>query len=223
VGLGAGILPRAYQARGIATDVVEIDPEVVELARRYFGFAPRGQVFLEDARAHLEASDRRYDFVLLDVFSGDITPGHLLSREALTTTKRHLNERGVLGINLVGALGLTTASIVRSLERLFEQVEVYPTFDPESQPSGNLAIVAYDGPPRPFSPARLTSAVPIHPLARVNVGRNLGRRYRIPDDAPSIELTDDFNPLDLYDARLRESVRRNILACTDWDLLLASE
>jgi hypothetical protein len=44
--------------------------------------------------------------------------------------------------------------------------------------------------------------------------------YRFPPDTPAILLTDDFNPMDVHDAWLRERVRRNILETTDWGILL---
>ena len=43
---------------------------------------------------------------------------------------------------------------------------------------------------------------------------------RFPKEKPSLGLTDDFNPVDVHDAWLRERVRRNILETTDWGILL---
>jgi spermidine synthase len=227
IGLGAGILPVWYTRRGVKTDVVDIDPDVVTLAREHFGFSTSGEVFIDDARHFLATGQERYDYVLLAVFSGDTTPGHLLSREALELTAARLSDRGVLGINLIGSLEretLMTASVVRSLEALFEQVEIYPTFGAdEPEQFGNLAIIAYRGPPRSFSPTEALAVANVHPLARKSVGRNLGRRFRFPAGTPAIELTDDYNPIDVYDAWLREDVRQAIVDGTDWDLLIASE
>ncbi len=83
LGLGPGIIPMRYEASGIRADVVEIDPKVLELARRHFQFRLNGEVYLEDARYFLSRTDRSYDYIILDVFTGDTTPGHLLSLEAL--------------------------------------------------------------------------------------------------------------------------------------------
>ena len=79
VGLGAGIVPSWYAAQGIQTEVVDIDPKVAGLAQQYFGFDKNIAVHVEDARYFLNRSTHRYDYVVLDVFNGDTTPGHVLS------------------------------------------------------------------------------------------------------------------------------------------------
>jgi len=50
----------------------------------------------------------------------------------------------------------------------------------------------------------------------------LGKRYDyvFPEGTPAIILTDDYNPVDFCDAWLRESVRRNLLKITDWDVMI---
>ncbi|HEY5720186.1 MAG TPA: fused MFS/spermidine synthase, partial [Gammaproteobacteria bacterium] len=221
IGLGAGMLPAWYADRGVTVDVVDIDPDVVDLARRHLGFRSNGTVHIEDARAFLARPGPRYDYLLLDVFSGDVTPGHLLSREAVALLADRLAPGGVLGINLIGSLGADrymTASVLATLGTAFEQVVLTPTFDPARNPAGegNLIVTAYQGPPRDYKPRVLT---PVHPLAAAQVEANLGRRFGFPADTRAIVLSDDYNPIDVFDAPLRERVRRSILATTDWALL----
>jgi spermidine synthase len=88
VGLGTG--SRACHRRnGEDWAFYEIDPDVVRIARdpRYFRFlsASGGDalIVLGDARLTLAASPRRYDLIVLDAFSSDVIPVHLLTREAL--------------------------------------------------------------------------------------------------------------------------------------------
>ena len=88
VGLGAGSL--ACHARdGETWTFFEIDPEVVRLARDpdMFRFmsscAPAAPVVLGDARLTLAASAQQFDLIVLDAFSSDAIPTHLLTREAL--------------------------------------------------------------------------------------------------------------------------------------------
>ncbi|MDX1594711.1 MAG: fused MFS/spermidine synthase [Gammaproteobacteria bacterium] len=220
IGLGAGMAPRWYVARGITVDVVDIDPDVVDLARRHLDFTTNGRVAIEDARTFLARPGPRYDYILLDVFSGDVTPGHLLSREAVTLVAGRLDDGGVLALNLIGNLGegrFMTASVVETLRTAFDTVEVTPTFDPGIYPSeGNLIITAYQGPRREVTPRILS---PVHPLAIDRVRRNLARRYTFPPGTPAIVLTDDYNPIDVFDAPLRERVRRSIIATTEPELL----
>ena len=221
IGLGVGMVPGWYVQRGMTVDVVDIDPDVVELARRYFGFTTNGRVAVEDARTFLAAPGPSYDYILLDVFSGDVTPGHLLSREAVALVAGRLAEGGVLAMNLIGSLGtdnFMTASVVATLRTAFDTVELMPTFDPSRNATGegNLIVVAYQGPHRAVTPRVLS---PVHRLAADQVRANLGRRHRFAPDTPSIVLTDDYNPIDVYDAPLRERVRRTIIATTEPELL----
>ena len=81
IGLGAGSAPKRMW-RDFPTldiDVVEIDPEVARVARRYFSFPrhPRLQVHVEDGRRFLTRNDRRWDVIAIDAFYADAIPFHL--------------------------------------------------------------------------------------------------------------------------------------------------
>jgi len=224
IGLGLGVIPTWFEQQGVRCDVVDINPAVAAIARDYFDFRISGEVVIEDARYFLNATDQRYDYIVLDVFSGDITPAHLLSVEALALMRERLTAGGVLAINLIGSLKretYMTASVVKTLAAAFDQVTVYPTFDPRSsaQGVGNLAIMAYQGAPRRprIDPAILVS----HASLRAHLRANLGRQFRFPPGTPAIVLSDDYNPIDFFDGWLREYVRRSILESTDWDILIS--
>lgn len=223
IGLGAGVVPMWYEKQGIPADVVDIDPRVVDLARSYFGYRGRGEVIVQDARYFLGRNTRRYDYVVLDVFNGDTTPGHLLSLEAMRLVKSAMTPDGVLAVNLVGELGAEgsmAASVVKTMRQVFGQVQVHPTSTGGAAGKAvNFAIVAYDGPPRVLEPARI-QAFPVHPLTQAAVRQGLASPLQLPDDPKAILLTDDFNPIDFRDLEIKEAVRRQILATTDWDVLL---
>ena len=225
IGLGAGLIPRLYEAQGVTTDVVEIDPYVVQFARQYFAFRGRGEVHLADARQFLASTERRYDYVVLDVFTGDVTPGHLLTREAVRDMHARLNPHGVLAVNVAGSLirdTFMTASVVHTLASVFEQVDIVPTFDPGTTEGwGNIKIFAYDGPQRPL-PTAPDPQYAIHPKARPVVEASLANRFRFPSGTRAIVLTDDYNPIDFYDVWLKEDVRRAVVQSTDWDVLIRS-
>ena len=223
IGLGAGVIPSWYQARGIHTEVVDIDPEVANLARDYFKFNPAIPVHIEDARYFLSKTTMQYDYLILDVFNGDTTPGHLLSIEAVQLAKQRLAPNGIVAINLIGSLRhntLMTASVVKTLRNVFDQIAIYPAFDPATgDGSGNLEIIAYDGAPRPLQLDRL-GKLDIHPLAETLVRRGMENPFSLPPQTPALVLSDDYNPVDFYDLWLKEWVRKNILDSTDFDILL---
>lgn len=224
IGLGLGVVPSWFEQQGVRCDVVDINPAIAEIARKYFDFRISGDVIIEDARYFLNATDQRYDYIVLDVFSGDITPAHLLSVEALALMRERLNPGGVLAVNLIGSLKYETymtASVVKTLENAFDQVDVYPTFDPQTseQGVGNLAIMAYQGAAR--SPRLNRENLLVHPRSVAHVRANLGRRFEFPADTPAMVLSDAYNPIDFFDGWLRELVRRSILESTDWDILIS--
>jgi MFS family permease len=223
MGLGAGIIPRWFEERGVRTDVVDIDPAVVATATEYFGFRVTGEAIVADGRYFLNTTDRRYDYIVLDVFSGESTPAHLLSIEALALVRSRLAERGVLAVNLIGSLGedrFITASIVRTLERVFGTVVIYPNFDPAiGNGRGNITLIAHEQ-GLPAFDRSLVAGFPVHPLVRPELERNLGRTYRLPEGERAVILTDDYNPADLYDAGLKEWVREMIWKHIDRDILI---
>ncbi len=105
VGLGGGALPRATRALrpGAEIHVVEIDPRVVEVAERYFGFSPDPglMVHVEDGRAFLERGEAgRWDLILLDAFSDQGIPLALATQEFLETVRARLAPRGVVVSNV---------------------------------------------------------------------------------------------------------------------------
>ena len=85
-------------------DVVEIDPQLTKLARRYFKlkFNPRMTIYHEDARTFLNRTTNKYDAILIDVFKSNYTlPFHLTTKEAVQKNYDILNKDGVIILNLV--------------------------------------------------------------------------------------------------------------------------
>lgn len=223
IGLGAGLVPSWYERKGVRTDVVEINPAVPQVAREYFGFSIGGDLFQEDARYHVTRSSRKYDYIILDVFNGDTTPGHLLSVEFFRLVKPLLREKGVLAMNLYGSLRGDTmmlASVNATLGEVFPTVTMYPLFSPqEGDGVGNITILAYDHPfPRPQS--RWAGAEMPHPKVYSVLDRYLWRPYVFPPDTPSMVLSDNYNPVDFLALRTAETTRKYMLEHTSLEILL---
>lgn len=222
IGLGAGVIPMWYEKQGVRADVVDIDPEVFDVARRFFSFHISGTSSVADARYFLNTPGRQYDYVILDVFNGDNTPYHLLSREALLTLKQRLAPGGVLGINVWGNLKsdtYMTASIIRTLHEVFSTVDIYPGFDDAlSDGIGNLEIFAYNRPAVTIR-AEYLNGYDVHPMAG-SVRSLMLKKFVFPADTPAMTLTDGYNPIDFFDIKTREINRKRIMDATDLDFLL---
>jgi spermidine synthase len=108
VGLGVGALA-AYRRSGQDWDYFEIDSEVENIARRYFSFlgtSPAGsRVILGDARLSLQKiDDARYDVLVMDTFSSDFVPLHLVTRESVALYLAKLKPDGVLFFHISNRL-----------------------------------------------------------------------------------------------------------------------
>lgn len=106
VGLGGGTIPRALRdvVPGARIDVVEIDPAVVKVARRYFdlGDSSMLNVIEADGRVQVKRAirqEQRYDIIMLDAFDHEYIPEHLLTQEFLQEVKALLAPGGVLAAN----------------------------------------------------------------------------------------------------------------------------
>ncbi|MCE5269220.1 MAG: fused MFS/spermidine synthase [Planctomycetaceae bacterium] len=104
VGLGAGTIA-AYARPGDTFRFYEINPEVLRLARQRFTYLAdcRGtcDVVLGDARLSLEAErPQGYRLLVIDAFSGDAIPTHLLTCEAFGVYRQHLAPHGVIAVHV---------------------------------------------------------------------------------------------------------------------------
>jgi hypothetical protein len=105
VGLGAGSLA-AYARPGQRWTFYEIDPAVERIAASpefftYLSDCGGGcRVVLGDARVSLARSPEQFDLLILDAFSSDAIPVHLITREALAIYFNHLSPSGVIAFHV---------------------------------------------------------------------------------------------------------------------------
>jgi spermidine synthase len=125
LGLGGAALPRLLSAYhpAAAIDVVEIDPGVVRMAKRYFRYQPSGRtrIHVEDAADFVYRSAKgkaRYDLIMFDCFGPDFIPKNLLTERFIRTMGDLLARGGVLAVNVWGGHRKYRA-IVRLYGRLF--------------------------------------------------------------------------------------------------------
>jgi hypothetical protein len=104
VGLGVGTLA-AYGQTGDRYRMYEINPDVITIARMHFTFlndCPAKQTIVTgDARLALEAEEPQdFDILVLDAFSGDAIPMHLLTREAMDVYLKHVKGDGLIACHI---------------------------------------------------------------------------------------------------------------------------
>jgi spermidine synthase len=104
IGLGVGTLV-TYGRKDDYFRLYEIDPLVIDIANRNFSYlsrtAAKTEIVLGDARLQLELEPaQQLDVLVVDAFSGDSVPIHLLTYEAFAQYFRHLKPQGVLAVHI---------------------------------------------------------------------------------------------------------------------------
>jgi SAM-dependent methyltransferase len=118
IGLGAGTLA-AYGKPGDSFLFYEINPQVVSVANGWFTFLKQSpakiEIILGDARLSLESEpSQQFDVLVVDAFSGDAIPVHLLTKEAFAVYFRHLKPGGILAVHTSNTY-LRLAPVVKTL------------------------------------------------------------------------------------------------------------
>lgn len=214
IGMGVGIVPMQLAHEGANVDVVEINPAVVPLAQQYFDFDPeRVHLSIGDGRHFTMTTTNRYDAVVLDAFLGESPPSHLMTREAFAAIRRCLRPDGVLVMNAFGDFSkgedFLIGSLHKTLKAVFASVRLHAS---EIAGTGNVFLVASDREPlAPVQPMDL-SGVPAFLQGKARAAFAGSPALR--PEAGRV-LTDDYNPVEFYDAHNRESLRRTLASSTD--------
>jgi len=192
IGLGAGLAPRTLELHGVSCESVEIDPVVVQVARREFAFG--GTVTIADGRAFLWRTERTWDLIVLDVCTSEQLATHLFTVEALALVRERLAPHGVLAIQFIGGDGPWTASLARTARKVFE----------------GAIVVAPRLQPVPVGPQWLfASQTPIPPPPRESEGPGADVPWQVVDvEGGGALLTDDHFPAELDWARTAALWRR---------------
>jgi spermidine synthase len=205
IGLGGG-RTASYLNRhigGLALTCVELDPEVIAMAKKYFGVTETAsmKIVAKDGRAYLRTDPALHDLIMIDAYRGTFVPFHLLTKEFFQLAKSRLKPGGVIAQNIEPSTMLFPAAIA-TLKSVFAHVDTYYA-------DGNVVAVAYDG------PARTKEAL----LARANALQATYKfRHPLPDlfgvrqadvATPNAKpLTDDFAPVDSLRATAKNNKKR---------------
>jgi len=196
VGLGGGALPRLINdyCPEIKMDVVEIDPVVVEMAKRYFFVEenPRYEIMVMDGRVFIKRSKKKYDIIILDAYNSDSIPFHMTTVEFLQEAKERLSGDGVIITNLWSSDVQLYISMVKTYEQVFDYLYRFQVWG-----KNNIILAACD---REFDPYALVQRAALlqgavhFPYDFAGKASHLDRRTLDTSKAPI--LTDDYAPVD---------------------------
>jgi spermidine synthase len=210
IGLGAGsAVKRIWRDfPAVSMEVVEIDPVVRDVARRYFAMpadGPRLHTTIEDGRQYLTRTDRDWDVIMLDTYYSDSIPFHMVTLEFLELVRTRLAQDGVVVTNVIGSAegggSELFRSILRTYKAVFPSVVVHPVLRYEGDDGSgyrNLMIVASaaEAPSKEVLLQRWQSRRSRFPTAPDLAAGIRGREERPISAAGVPILTDDYAPTD---------------------------
>ena len=198
IGLAAGTTARqATAAFGpIPIDGYEIDPEIIRVGKEYFDMNEANLTSIaEDGRLGLAQSERRYSIIAVDAYRPPYIPWHLTTKEFFQEVYDHLNDNGVMVINvgrsptdrrlidgLVGTIQAVFPSIyVMDVPNTFNSI-IYATAQPTTIDNlyQNL-IYMYTHPD-------------VHPILVNAVEQVVQNQQPVPDS--QVVFTDDLAPIE---------------------------
>jgi len=189
IGLAGGLVPHVLSWYGIETTAVEIDPKVAQIARKYFGY--QGKIIIQDGRRFVEDSKESFDFCILDAYSSDVLPFHLVTVEMMEAISRRLKRDAILAINYIGfPKGEVFGSVCKTINKVFPHMEAFRTKDDDSIQT--IYIFASRSELELLPTWATDAGAGVDELAY-----NLHRRRLDLAKLRGITLTDDYNPIDL--------------------------
>jgi spermidine synthase len=177
IGLGGGTIPMFLRRHypELTIDVVDIDPDVVRVAREYFGFREddRMRAHVADGRKFIEDCAEPYDLIMLDAFGSDSIPRHLTTREFLEATRRALAPGGVVMGNIWGrSSNPLFDSMVLTYRDVFDQVRLLGVVGAQ-----NVIVLA------------LARPEPVRQEDMVRRAQEIARHKQFPFDLPAVVRT----------------------------------
>lgn len=176
---------------------VELDPEIVRLSRKYYGFKQNGKqsenftISELDGRMHILRKKQKHDIIFVDAYRGQFVPFHLMTKEFFTLAKKRLSKGGVMVQNIEPSTMLYDSAIA-TISSVFDHVDVY-------RGGGNIVAIAYDGEKKSIE-SLIDNATQLQETHKF--------RYALPDliqkramlldyNEKTKALTDDFAPVNM--------------------------
>jgi spermidine synthase len=142
-------LSRHYEPR--VNQVVEIDGDVVRIARDYFSVDEEGmEIIISDGRGFVRSlpGSAVYDIIYLDAFNSFSIPAHLTTADFLIETKGHLDQSGIILVNTIDVfeIGNFLNAYLRTMEAVFPSRAVYVPMDFQRDSRTTFVLAAAAGP-----------------------------------------------------------------------------
>ena len=208
LGLGGGAIS-TYLGRFLphaTIDTVELDPGVIDVAKKYFGIRETNRVrFLEnDGRVFLNRNKELYDLIVVDAFTGSYIPFHLMTKEFYRLVRERLAPRGVAAFNILPGTKLYDSSLV-TFKNVFDRIDLYHA-------GGEWGVIV-TAPRDPIEDGEELKQRAVAAQERYKFRYDIGKlaadwRIDVPKALKGELLTDDFAPVNVYDTYGRRFKRK---------------
>jgi predicted membrane-bound spermidine synthase len=207
LGLGAGSIP-VYLQRFVpdaAIDAVELDPGVIDVAKKYFGLRETAKFHLipGDARMFLNRHAEPYDLIFVDAFTGSYIPFHLMTKEFYQLVRNRLSPHGVAAFNFLPSKDIFESN-VRTVSLAFDNnIDLFHSGARDDWES-NVIVLGRLDPSSDAETLQKAGAAQQRYKFRFDVSKLVTEgRMPVPKELKGKVLTDDFAAADVLDARGR--------------------
>ena len=209
IDLDSSSIPKKLQKEfpSLEIDVVEIDPEVIQIAKNHFNVRESNRLHLhaQDGRLFLTRTANQYDIILLDAYYADAMPFHLATREFFELAQRKLTPNGIVVANLISAVtgpsGKIARAFVKTERRVFPQTYVFAARRAENVSTDtiqNIIVVATKDKQRLEIKEIVKRSIALNKGLFPDPIQDIGVAYYdgpLPDQDVPV-LTDDYAPTD---------------------------
>jgi spermidine synthase len=130
IGMGVGVVPRFVGKHfpGTIIDVVEIDPDIPDIACKYFNYVKtaRTNIIIKDGRDFINLAKNKYDLVFIDAYNATSIPFQLTTLEFYRKIRDALKPDGIVSVNIAN-LGKPKfiASEIKTIQSVFPHLKIY--------------------------------------------------------------------------------------------------
>ncbi|GAB4258571.1 MAG: fused MFS/spermidine synthase [Thermincola ferriacetica] len=197
IGVGGGTVINGIlaQKKDIDIDAVDIDPEVINVAHKYFDmpYSPRLHTAAADGRSFLRDKKNQYDVIMVDAYNRLSIPFHLTTREFFDEVAAALKPGGIVVFNIVSSIEGDYSPFFKSLlltsKQVFPEFRVFQAeFDDPTEMDNLILVSSRDKLP---SPGQLAG----RPEYKGNI-----------DLSEAILLTDDYAPVETLALKIMSDV-----------------